>query len=52
MFYPALLNCNFDVEILEGGALPVLSLAVSPPECRLRHSSVRLKPALTTFTAP
>jgi hypothetical protein len=47
----AALTCNFNVLILEGGALPVPSLAVSSPECRLRHSSDRQKPALMPLKA-
>jgi hypothetical protein len=37
-------TCNFKINILEGGAL-------SPPECRLRHSSDRQKPALMPLKA-
>jgi hypothetical protein len=46
-FLAVQLSCNYNVEILEGGAVPAPSLAVSPPECLSRHSSNKLKPALT-----
>jgi hypothetical protein len=50
VFFAGIYCCNFDVENSEGGALPMPSLAVSPPECRLRHFSDKQKPALTEFT--